>query len=160
MTRRWYKITATCRHSGLSGRDMQCWALSRRWSGGVGQRVSAPFLGSQGPCTTSTDAGVRENHRSLPLGTKAVGSLGHQMVPCVILQSYPTYVRCWLPQSSHGSSCCSFFQPKEGKQAHWFGRPSEDGVHLAQVILLPDTSRSAGPGSTGLGASRKVCTTV
>ena len=44
--------------------------------------------------------------------------------------------------------------------AHWFGRP-DDGVCLAQVILLPDTSRSAGLGGSGLGhASRKVCTTV
>lgn len=28
-------------------------------------------------------------------------------------------------------------------------------MHLAQVILLPDTSGSAGPGSTGLGQGEK-----
>lgn len=34
-------------------------------------------------------------------------------------------------------------------------------MHLAQVVLLPDTSKSAGLGGSGLGhASRKVCTTV
>lgn len=49
-------------------------------------------------------------------------------------------------------------QPKKGKQAHWFGRPSWSGVHLAQVVLLPDTPRSAALGSHGLGhASRKKC---
>lgn len=67
---------------------MQCWALAgdgvEAWA--TGYRL--PSWAVEGPpCTTSTDAGVRENHGSLPLGAKAVGSLGHQMMPCVMLQS-------------------------------------------------------------------------
>lgn len=33
----------------------------------------------------------------------------------------------------------SFFPPEEEKQAHWLGRPSEDGAHLVQIDQgLPD----------------------
>lgn len=63
--------------------------------------------GSEGTWMTSTDAGVRESDRSLRLETKDVGSSGHQTMPCLIRQSYPTQVRCWLSQSRHGSSRCS-----------------------------------------------------
>lgn len=100
LIRTWYKITI-CRHSGLSGMGMQWWALA-------GDRVRAWTTGHwfsswthQGTCTTSTDASVRKNYWFLSLETKDVGSLCHQTMPCLRIQFYPIYVKCWLSQSGH-----------------------------------------------------------
>lgn len=80
---------------------MQCWALA---GDGVRAWTTGHWLSSwahQGTRSTSTDASVRKNYWFLLLETKDVGSLGHQTMPCLRIQFYPTYVRFWLSQSSH-----------------------------------------------------------
>lgn len=73
---------------------------SRRRSEGMDHWALALFLG------TSRDSLYQhrcqcEKELLVLLETKDVGSLGHQTMPCLRIQFYPTYVRFWLSQSSH-----------------------------------------------------------